>query len=294
MRMPSAPSRIADCTARFIARRNATRRSSCCAIESATSVASISGLRTSVILITTSESVNFDTILRILSISAPFLPMTTPGRAEWIVTRHFLCGRSMMIFDTAACFRFFNSVSRIRMSSCRSLPYSVLLANQRESQVRLIPSRRPIGLTFCPIVISSGSNRDRDFAHDYRQMCKGLFNPARAPACTGTEAFHDERLTDMGLRDNQIVNIETMIVFGVRDRTLKRLFDFESYALARKLKVSEGRFDLLPPYKLRHEVQLLRTDTQHACDRFRFIFLERARRLLFGHDQPLLAFLSAA
>ena len=38
MRMPSAPSRIADCTARFMARRNATRRSSCCAIDSATSV----------------------------------------------------------------------------------------------------------------------------------------------------------------------------------------------------------------------------------------------------------------
>ena len=36
--------------------------------------------------------------------SAPFLPITTPGRAEWIVTRHFLCGRSITIFDTAACF----------------------------------------------------------------------------------------------------------------------------------------------------------------------------------------------
>jgi hypothetical protein len=47
MRMPSAPRRMADCTARFMARRKATRRSSCCAIDSATRVASISGLRTS-------------------------------------------------------------------------------------------------------------------------------------------------------------------------------------------------------------------------------------------------------
>ena len=54
MRMPSAPSRIADWTARF-ARRKATRRSSCWAIESATSVASISGLRTSTMLMATSE-----------------------------------------------------------------------------------------------------------------------------------------------------------------------------------------------------------------------------------------------
>ena len=30
-------------------------------------------------------------------------------------------------------------------------PYSPLLANQRESQVRLMPSRSPIGLTFWPI-----------------------------------------------------------------------------------------------------------------------------------------------
>ena len=80
--------------------------------------------------------------------SAPFLPMTMPGRAEWMVTRHFLCGRSMTIFDTAACLRSSISDLRIAMSSWSSLPYSPLLANQRESQVRLMPSRSPIGLTF--------------------------------------------------------------------------------------------------------------------------------------------------
>ena len=80
--------------------------------------------------------------------SAPFLPMTTPGRAEWIVTRHFLCGRSITILDTAACLSCFISASRIVMSSCSSLPYSLLPAYQRESQVRLMPSRSPIGLTF--------------------------------------------------------------------------------------------------------------------------------------------------
>src|SRR5216683_1097624 len=102
IRMPSAPRRIADCTARFMARRNATRRSSCCAIDSATSVASSSGLRISTMLMTTSEAVMSATRLRSLSISAPFLPITTPGRAEWIVTRHFLCGRSITILATAA------------------------------------------------------------------------------------------------------------------------------------------------------------------------------------------------
>ena len=82
MRMPSAPSRMADCTARFMARRNATRRSSCWAIESATRTASTSGLRTSTMLMVTSAFVILPTSLRNFSMSAPFLPITTPGRAE--------------------------------------------------------------------------------------------------------------------------------------------------------------------------------------------------------------------
>jgi len=45
-------------------------------------VESISGLRTSMMLMTTSEVVIFATVLRIFSMSAPFLPITTPGRAE--------------------------------------------------------------------------------------------------------------------------------------------------------------------------------------------------------------------
>ena len=39
--------------------------------------------------------------LRSFSMSAPFLPMTTPGRAEWMVTRAFLAGRSMTILADA-------------------------------------------------------------------------------------------------------------------------------------------------------------------------------------------------
>src|SRR5262249_22752309 len=81
MRMPRAPSLIADCTARFMARRNATRRSSCWAMVSATSVASISGFLTSTMLRCTSPSVMREMSLRSLSMSAPFLPITTPGRA---------------------------------------------------------------------------------------------------------------------------------------------------------------------------------------------------------------------
>ncbi len=73
-------------------------------------------------LMTTSLSVTAATFLRSFSISAPFLPMTTPGRADWIVTRHFLCGRSITIFDTAACLSSCMRILRIFMSSCSSEP----------------------------------------------------------------------------------------------------------------------------------------------------------------------------
>jgi len=99
------------------------------------------GLRISTMLMTTSESVISATRLRSLSMSAPFLPITTPGRAEWIVTRHFLCGRSITMRATAACLSSLCRISRILTSSCSSLPYSFLPANQRESQVRLMPRR---------------------------------------------------------------------------------------------------------------------------------------------------------
>ena len=79
--MPSAPRRSADCTARFIARRNAMRRSSWSATPCATSLASISGLRISTMLRLTSDEVISPSFLRSFSMSAPFLPMITPGRA---------------------------------------------------------------------------------------------------------------------------------------------------------------------------------------------------------------------
>ncbi len=57
---------------------------------------------------------------RSVSMSSPFLPMTTPGRALWIVMRAFFAGRSMVIFDTDACDSFLPRYSRMRMS-CASV-----------------------------------------------------------------------------------------------------------------------------------------------------------------------------
>ena len=136
-RIPRAPIRIAFCTARFIARRNETRRSSCCEMDSPTSAASNSGLRTSTMLRCNSEAVKFASFLRRPSMSAPFLPMITPGRAVWIVTRHFLCGRSMITREIPAWTHSFLMNSRIFRSSRSRFPKSLVSAYQRLSQVRL-------------------------------------------------------------------------------------------------------------------------------------------------------------
>jgi len=102
MRIPCAPMRMARATASFIARRNATRRSSCNATFSPTSSASRSGRRTSWMLMKVSLLVSFDSSCLSFSISAPFLPMTIPGRAVWMLIFALLAARSISIFDTPA------------------------------------------------------------------------------------------------------------------------------------------------------------------------------------------------
>jgi hypothetical protein len=79
--MPWAPRRIAFCIARFMARRNMMRFSSCCAIESAISW---HRFRLADFLDVHMNRHAHDLLQIALerSMSSPFLPMTTPGRAE--------------------------------------------------------------------------------------------------------------------------------------------------------------------------------------------------------------------
>ena len=183
--MPSAPRRIADCTARFIARRKATRRSSCWAIDSATNVASISGLRTSTILMTTSRLGELRHGLADL-VDVGALLADDDARTRRIDRHAALLVRPLD--DDLRHRRLLEHLESeprgCGMSSCSSLPYSPLLANQRESQVRLMPRRRPIGLTFCPIACSSSPGRCRrfDLAHDDGQIRKRLLDPPGAAA----------------------------------------------------------------------------------------------------------------
>src|SRR5665648_285419 len=287
MRMPSAPMRMADCTARFMARRNATRRSSCWAMPSATRVASTSGLRTSTMFRCTSESVLLASSRRSFSMSAPFLPMRMPGRAVYTVTRHFLCGRSMTTLEIPACLREVRMCSRIFKSSCSSCAYSAPLANQRESQVRLTPSLSPIGLTFCP------SSRLLDLAHDHCHLREWLID-ARGPAARSrAKPLQDHVLAHIGLGDDQRVDIEVVIVLGVGNGRLQRLLHVLGDALTRKSQIGERAIDLLAPDQLGKQVELLRAHANVPGHGLRLAVFERALALRLAHYFVLFALRSA-
>ena len=115
--MPLAPNFIAVWMAFFIARRNAMRRSSWVAMFSATSCASVSALRTSTMFRKTSFSVNFWRSFFTVSMPAPRLPMTMPGRAVWTLTFTLFAARSISTSLTPAWLSFFFTNSRIWMSS---------------------------------------------------------------------------------------------------------------------------------------------------------------------------------
>ena len=115
--MPCAPSRMVVLTARRMARRNITRRSSCEAMFSATSRAWSSGFLISLMLTRTWCSLVSISLARSrlsLSMSSPFLPMTVPGRAVWIWIWVLSRWRSMSIWLTAASLRRLRSISRMR------------------------------------------------------------------------------------------------------------------------------------------------------------------------------------
>src|SRR5277367_771421 len=120
-----------------------------------------------------------------------------------MLMRAFLCGRSMTIFEIAACLRLLVSDSRIFMSSCNSLPYSALLEYQRESQVRLMPRRSPIGLIFCPMTkaffLSGFGVGGGDFPHDDGDVGERLFDAPGPPPRARAEPPQHHVLADPSL-----------------------------------------------------------------------------------------------
>ena len=102
--MPCAPRRMAFCIARFMARRNMMRFSSCWVMLSAISWASISGLRTSSMLTATRHAQAARQFgLQVLDVLALLADHHARTRRE-MVMRAFLAGRSIRMRETAAFF----------------------------------------------------------------------------------------------------------------------------------------------------------------------------------------------
>jgi hypothetical protein len=117
---PFAPERIADVSARFIARRNATRFWSCSAIDCATSFASSSGRLISLMFTFTGRPVSLCSSRRSASTSLPDLPITIPGRAVEMLTSISFEPFTIVISESPACESLFSMCSRIARSSFRA------------------------------------------------------------------------------------------------------------------------------------------------------------------------------
>ena len=125
---PFAPPSIARCMACFIVRRKLARFSSCSAMSSAMSWASISGRVTSTVFTSMCRRVSFSSAFVSLSIFSPFLPMIAPTRllVTTTVTRSRVRSMRMSAIPGRCCLRSRLSVrnfwmnARMATSSSRS------------------------------------------------------------------------------------------------------------------------------------------------------------------------------
>ena len=83
-----------------------------------------------------------------------------------------------------------------------------------------------------------------------------LLDAPDAAARTRRPALHHQVLADIGLGDDQLVDVEIMIVLGVGDRRFERLLDRSGDAAAREGQFGERLVDLLAANGRRDLVEL--------------------------------------
>src|SRR6185437_3443002 len=84
-------------------------------------------------------------------------------------------------------------------------------------------------------------------------------------------------------RNNEIIDVEIMIVFGIGNRRFQALLDVDRDPLARKLQVGERGRSLAAADQLRNQVELLRADPKHPGDRLGLVIREAPFALWFAH-----------
>src|SRR5688572_18119379 len=229
--MPCAPSRIAFCIARFMARRNMMRFSSCWAMESAMSCASISGLRISSMFTCTCCTPMMRRSSDLSdSISSPFLPMTTPGRAEKMVMRASLAGRSISTRPTEACASLPLRKARTLMSSASIGAKLRLFAYHLELQLRLTASRKPTGLIFWPMI----NMPSLLIAHRNENVARMLQYAVAAAFGTRLKALEEHAAIDVHGLYLERVDVGAVVVLGIGDRRFQQLAHDDRALLGRE------------------------------------------------------------
>src|SRR5579875_980312 len=261
---PSAPLRMVLITARFMARRNITRFSICCAMLSATSCASSSGFLISEMLSRTSVtgiSRSFAVSWRSFSMSSPFLPITMPGRAVSMVMFTFFAARSMWMRLTEASASRPCRNSRTRKSVCTCAANCFLPAYHFDIHSRVMPSRMPSGLTFWPMISILLA-----VAHGHRDVAVALDDASPAALRARREALQHRRGVHLDARDRQVVHVEPLVLLRVRDRGPERLVDKPRALLGHVFQRVERLVDRLAADRVGDEPALLRRDACVAQD----------------------------
>src|SRR5574343_211728 len=262
--MPWAPRRMAFCMARFMARRNMMRFSSCWVMLSAISWASISGLRTSSMFTATGTPRRAPSSFFRFSMSSPFLPITTPGRAEKMVIRALLAGRSIKIRDTAEFFSFFYRNSRTSRTSASIETKLRLVAYQRDAQLRVTARRKPVGWIFCPMISLCL------VAHGHINVAGRLADAIATALCAGGETLQRGALLHIDGLDLQFVDVSTVVVLGVGDCRLQSLLDDASCLLLGELQDVQCFVYLIAADVVIDQTSLVarQANTAHVCFRF--------------------------
>ena len=120
-----------------------------------------------------------------------------------------------------------------------------------------------------------------------RQVRKRLENASDTATAARGEALDHERLADMGLGDDEVVDVEVVIVLCVGNRRFQALADILGDSLARKLEIGERARDLLAADHLRDEIELLRRNPQHLGHCLCLVILEVSLALALAHDDTL-------
>src|SRR6516162_4573295 len=97
------------------------------------------------------------------------------------------------------------------------------------------------------------------------------------------EALDYQRLADMCLGDDEIVDVEVVIVLRVRNRGLQALAHVLGDALARELEVRKRTRDLLAANERRHEIELARAYPDRPHDSLGFRIGQRTRMFFLAH-----------